>query len=179
MKLNRLASVVAIIFIITMFLQCKKNDDDVPPIVDDFTITDQQLYDMSITTTGYTYYKDDPTVLRSSPQSAHKAFFRVRFNNKAQAALTDNGKLPAGGVFPEGSIIVKELLSDSSASDLSQIAVMMKASGDQNADDLGWVWAEYFGSVDNKISVNDKGVACISCHSTNHRDRVRIFNLVP
>jgi hypothetical protein len=163
-------------FLVTMFIlvslvislsQCKK-----------LTEEDRALFDKSKTTTGFTYYKGDDTILPSSPQSAHNAFFRVRFNATAQAALTDNGKLPAGGAFPDGSLIVKELY-DSQTGGLALLAIMEKATGNSSAG-ANWLWAEY--KPDGKLgySVSKKGSGCTGCHSTTgHRDYMRLFELFP
>lgn len=179
MKLRLLTSATILSFLLLTFTQCKKDDN--PDVMTDpaTSITDQELYDMTSTVSGYIYYKNDNTVLESSPESAHKAYFRVRFNEIAYEMLTDNGKLPDGSEFPDGALIVKELHNSADGSNEGGIAVMLKSADDANADENGWVWAEYFGSVDNRISVSDKGSACISCHSTNDRDRVRLFNLFP
>ena len=99
-----------------LLMQCKK----------EATGLDKELLDRSKATTGFTYYKNDNTIKASSPQSAHNAFFRVRFNAIAQAALTDNGKLPVDSVFPEGSLIVKELY-DTQNGALKILAVSEKA----------------------------------------------------
>lgn len=176
---NRILSITTLLLMAVIWVQCKKEteypDGDPGPQ----PITDQELYDMTSGTAGYSYYKNSSDVLASSPESAHKQFFRVRFNDIAYAALTDDGKLPEGASFPEGSIIVKELHGAQDGSSESGIVVMIKRVDDPNKAGSDWVWAEYFGSVDNAISVSSKGSACTGCHSTNERDMVRLFNLFP
>jgi len=173
MKLKTLSLlIIAGFFLLT---QCKEEDNVPPP----GAITDQELYDMSATTAGFTWYKNDSSVLASSPESAHGGFVRFRFNSIAQAALTDNGKLPAGASFPEGSLIVKELHGNISGTDLNGYAIMLKAPNDPDAA-RGWVWAEYFGTINSGTQVVDKGNICTGCHSRNlNRDYTRVFDLFP
>ncbi len=167
MKKKSLLFSATIVSMVLLLPECKKTTDQ-----------DKQLFDLAKTTAGYTYYKGDNTIQPSSPQSAHNAYFRVRFNDIAQAALTDNGKLPAGSSFPEGSVVVKELY-DSPTGDLKLLAIMQKASGN-SASGVNWLWAEY--KPDGKLgySTAKKGEGCISCHSSaGNRDYVRLFELFP
>lgn len=150
-----------------LLMQCKKEP----------TGLDKELLDRSKATTGFTYYKNDNTIMHSSPQSAHNAFFRVRFNAIAQAALTDNGKLPVDSVFPEGSLIVKELY-DTQNGALKILAVSEKATGN-SASGANWLWAEYTGDGKVSYSVQKNGSGCTGCHSTDARDYSRLFNLFP
>jgi hypothetical protein len=144
---------------------CKKENTDM----------ETMLFSEFSTTTGYTFYKNSSTIVASSAESPHNRFFRVRFNEIAKNALTNNGKLPVGGTFPEGSIVAKELY-DSATGQLALYAVMKKASNDSNAAN-GWLWAEYNANGQIVYSVTKKGAGCISCHKTNARDLVRVFDL--
>lgn len=179
MKSNILSSFVLLVFTIVVFAQCNKTEDPVTPvIIEPEEITDQELYDESTATSGFTYYKNDNKIQKSSFQSAHKIYFRTKFNQTAFDALTDDGKLPAGGTFSEGSVIVKELHDSLDGSAQGGIAVMKKLPNDPNAVD-GWVWAEYFTGPQTGYSLILKGDGCISCHSAQDRDRVRLFELFP
>lgn len=172
-------AIIMTLFISIVLVQCKSDmtgSNNAEPAT---AISDQELYDQSITTSGFTYYKNSDAYLASSPESAHNQFHRVRFNATAQAALTDNGKLPEGESFPEGSLIVKELHANQDGTGMNGIAIMIKRSNDPNAAENGWVWAEYFKSANDGFSVSTKGASCNGCHSTNDRDKVRLFNLVP
>lgn len=141
------------------------------------TEADKQLFEKA-TDSGYTYYKGDATVMPSSSPSAHNPFFRVKFNQTALAALTDSGRLPAGAVFPEGSIVVKELYNSVSG-DLQLLAVMEKASGNSAAGN-NWLWAEFEPGGKAVFSTSKKGNGCISCHNgAGNRDYVRLFELFP
>lgn len=183
MKKNILLIAGTALFSTTVFMQCKSNDDSPTPSNNNnnnAAITDNELYNASTTTSGFTYYKSDNTVTTSSPESAHTGFFRVRFNDVAFAALTDNGKLPAGSTFPEGSLIVKELHNQADGSDQSGVAIMIKRPNDPNADANGWVWAEYFSGPNTGFSVSTKGAGCTGCHgASGNRDQVRLFALFP
>jgi len=167
MKTTTIATSLLLIASITLLTQCKKNAEG----------ADKVLFDKSNTTSGFTFYKNNSSVLPTSNQGGHNEPFRVRFNAIAQAALTDNGKLPAGGSFPEGSLIVKEQY-DANGSTVKLLAVMEKATTN-SASGAGWIWAKY--SPDGKviISIDDKGSACINCHSTNARDYGRLYELFP
>lgn len=140
--------------------------------------TDATLLAKASASSGFTYYKNDSSVIRSSPQSAHAGYFRVKFNSIALAALSDYGKLPSTATFPNGSLVVKELHTDSTANSIIGYAVMEKIPTDTNASE-GWVWGEYVLSGAGGYKVNGKGAICTGCHSMNDRDKVRVFNLFP
>lgn len=162
---------VALLFALLLSLtQCRKDTTQPAPE------TDATLF-AKATAGGYTYYKSDPAVYHSSPQSAHGGFFRVRFNSIAQAVLTDQGKLPVGGSFPTGSIIVKELHGDTTGSNIGVYAIMEKLPDDTSQAD-GWIWAEVNTSGAG-YTINNKGAICTGCHSVGDRDKVRVFDLFP
>lgn len=106
--------------------------------------------------------------------SAHQPLIRVVLNAVAAGAL-QNGRLPPGTAFPDGSVIFKEVLSSSRV--VSVDAVMYKDRTNTNAGN-GWLWAEYRpdGGVD--FSMTNRGSACTGCHSLAQgpqNDFVRIF----
>ena len=147
------------------FCLCSCTYDSVVP---EGVTTDEQLYQWSKDSALH-YYKNDTNTLGPAGNSPHGSF-KVRFNAIALAALDSSGKLPAGGIFPEGSIVVKQTTS-------GILAVMMKRSASPHAA-LNWLWAEYSTSGSTVISLNKRGTACTSCHSeTGHRDYVRLFDL--
>ena len=154
-----------------ILMQCQKEHTSQP------AETDQGIFTKATAVSGFTYYKGNDSVYKSSPQSAHVAYFRVRFNAVAQAALTDGGKLPNGASFPTGSLIVKELHQDSLGTSPSGYAIMEKLPNDTNQAET-WVWAEYNLSGTG-YTINKKGAICTSCHSMDQRDKVRLFNLFP
>ena len=136
---------------------------------------DQQLYEMSKTTTGFVWYKSSDSLLGKSPGSGHaEPFLRTRYNSIAATQLDTNGKVQANAVFPEGSLIVKELHSSSTT--LGRYAILYKKSGSEAADAKGWVW----GYIDADGTVNQpaskKGSACISCHSQAENINYMLMN---
>ena len=165
---TKIVCTTALLFSLAVTLtQCKKT-----------TETDKLLFDKISSTTGFSYYKNNDSIQPSSSASPHNAFFRVRFNAIALAALTDNGKLPAGGSFPEGSLIVKELY-DSPTGSLKLLAVMEKATGNSAAGS-NYLWAELEADGRAVFSTSKKGNGCISCHSASgNRDLTRLFELFP
>ncbi len=155
---------LSLIIFVFIFSNCKKDKN-----------ADADLF-KEVDESGYVFYKADPIVKESSPQSAHNNYFRVKYNAIAYAALTDTGKLPIGGSFPEGSLVVKELY-DNLTGDIQLLAVMKKTNSDNAAQ--GWEWAEYKTNGDVIYGITKKGEACTSCHSTDARDYNRIFNIFP
>lgn len=125
---------------------------------------------------GFIYYQGDNTVQQSNVQGGHSAYFRVRYNPIAFAALTDSGKIPIGSSFPEGSLVVKEQYSSITGS-IKKFAVMKKSNTSEAS--AGWVWAEYNADGSVNVSVSKKGETCIGCHTINSRDYNRIFDLYP
>jgi len=164
----RFAVIALFIFIVLISLtNCKKEASG----------EDKILFDKSISTSGFTYYKGSDAILPSSNPSAHNPFFRMRYNATALNAMTDNGKLPVGASFPDGSLIVKELYNAQTGA-LKLLAVMEKSSSNSLSAE-NWLWAEY--EPDGKVaySIHKKGEGCTGCHSTDARDYNRVFNLFP
>jgi hypothetical protein len=169
MYITKKATLSIFIFFLTATLitvsSCKKATEE-----------DKVLYDKVKSDVGFTFYKNSTAVLTSSSTSPHNDFFRMRYNDIAIAAMTDNGKLPVGGTFPDGSLVVKELY-DTQGGALKLLAVMGKSgSGSTGA---GWKWAEYKPDGSAVYSVTKKGDGCISCHSTNARDYNAVFYYFP
>ena len=107
-------------------------------------------------------YKNDGVTLLSGAHGPHGTF-KLRFNNVAFKALTDNGKLPVGVQFPEGSLIIKDIYKEN---DLTLYAFMYKKSG-------SWLWAEVKPDKKVQHGVNDNSGVCTGCHSqTGNRDLV-------
>ena len=122
------------------------------------------LLDSARNEAAFVYYKNDPSIIYSGTNGPHGAF-KLKFNKMAYAALTDNDKLPVGGVFPNGSFIVKEVAGN------GVIAFMYKRNGT-------WLWGEFKadGSTIFDVSKDPDGT-CINCHSqSGQRDLVVSFN---
>lgn len=127
----------------------------------------------------FTYVKDSASqtpYLNSTNQStftsdaAHGSkLYKLMVNTKARNAMTDGGKLPVNGVFPDSSLMVKKLYNALSQVDF--YAVMYKKDG-------AWKWAE-FNAVGTVVkSINSNSDNCISCHASD-RDRVNTFVVHP
>ena len=94
---------------------------------------------------------------------------RVRINTLAAGSL-QNGRLPPGGRFADGSVIVKEVLG------ANLYAVMRRADGPISG--AGWQWAEFRPGGAVVYSVSSRGGSCIPCHSLREglqNDLVRTF----
>lgn len=148
---------------IIIIQSCKKDTAD--------TDADKALYS-EISAGGYTYYQSG-TLLSGVSPSPHGSFM-LRFNATALAALDSTGELPAGGIFPSGSVIVKEIFD---GSNINLYAVMKKDPSNGNAGS-GWVWAEFNTDGSAAFSTGKKGNGCISCHSGSpNRDLTRTFDV--
>ncbi len=109
-----------------------------------------------------------------SGSSAHVPRVRVSMNATAFGVL-QNGRLPTGATFPDGSIIFKEVLADGAAANV--YAVMRKDRGNALAGN-GWLWAEYGPDGGTVFALANRGNACTGCHSLNQgpqNDFVRSF----
>jgi len=133
------------------------------------------LYETVISSSGFSWYKSNEKVLRSAASSAHNAWFRVRYNEIASTALSDSGRLPKTSVFPEGSIVVKELFDEENGA-IKLIAVMEKNERSSNAAE-GWNWLEYYPDGTVFYGLKNKGEGCVSCHAKQSRDFNRVFDL--
>lgn len=162
----RINHIVCLVFAIVCFLcvlsSCTKDIAKNP----DLAFSDKALYDSCKNETAFNYYKNNNQVLQVSPgsNSPHGAF-KLKFNKIAATALTDNGKLPIGQKFPEGSLVVKEVESN------GLYAIMYKHNN-------SWLWAEISNDGTTVFSVaKDPTTACISCHNqSGQRDLVVSFN---
>ncbi|MCD8529202.1 MAG: cytochrome P460 family protein [Chitinophagales bacterium] len=127
---------------------------------------DKELFDMSVSTAGFTYYKNTDVLLDKSSGSGHsEPYLKTRFNATAASHLDTNGKVISGTQFSEGSLIVKELYSSSSS--IGRYAILYKDSGNEFADANGWVWGYINADGTVAASAEEKGSGCISCHSQN------------
>lgn len=140
------------------------------------TAEDEKLFKWITSDTGYYYYQNNPEILPTSEETerAHDNFMRIRFNKKAADVLNQDGHLPKGVMFPDSSIIVKEIYSEKTGA-VEVLAVMVKLKGAPNSN-KDWLWAEYSPAGDVEYSVSKNGKACISCHKSTY-DNVRIFEL--
>lgn len=125
---------------------------------------DGELYNLSKDDAGYLWYKNSDAFLDKSSGSGHNfPFLRTRFNAIAASQLDASGKIVDNAVFPEGSVVVKELYN--SSNELERYATLYKKSDSEFADANGWVWGyiEKNGKVVESAEL--KGASCIGCHS--------------
>ncbi len=107
--------------------------------------------------------------------AAHRPVVRVTLNGRAASALV-GGRLPAGGRFPDGSIVFKEIRAGQSAMP-HVYALMYRDQANPLAGD-GWLWAEYSPTGSVVYSVTERGSGCVGCHRLERgpqNDLVRTF----
>jgi hypothetical protein len=112
---------------------------------------------------------------RLNGSEAHRPIVRVRLNARAAGALV-NGRLPATGRFPDGSLLVKEVRPDASAA-VDVYAVMYRDAASPLAGE-GWIWAEFRPDGSVFYPVAGRGRSCTGCHERAEgpqNDRVRTF----
>lgn len=146
---------VFFLMVLTMAVACKKDKA--------LNGIDAELFEMAEQTSGVTWYKNSDALLPKSSGSGHDhPFLRTRFNSVAATQLDSEGKIAANAVFPQGSLVVKELVNEDES--LGRYAILYKASGNENADANGWVWG--YIDADKKVvsSAEKKGASCINCH---------------
>lgn len=124
---------------------------------------DKELYDLANTSEGFVWFKYSDAYLPQSSGSGHNfPKLRTRFNAVAAQMLDSVGKIQTGITFPEGALIVKELVNDDNS--LARYAVLLKDSESKFADEQGWVWGYINTDESIAISAVEKGQDCISCH---------------
>ncbi len=157
-RTQSILSAFSLLAILVLMNACK--DDDGNPTTD----TDKFLYEMAKKTTGFTWYNNSDALLGKSGGSGHsEPFLRTRYNDVAAAMLDASGKVAAGTVFPDESLVVKELRNN--ASSVSTYAIMYKKNGHPDADAGGWVWGYLNSSGEPLFPASSKGSSCRGCHS--------------
>jgi len=159
MKLMFTAALIAITII-----GCKKEDSSPAAATTTQTITTEaQLYILGKSDVGYVYYMNSTDTIGKDAGSGHsEPKLRTRYNTIAASYLDAAGRVKAGTVFRDSSLIVKELYDNRT---LSTYVFLFKKSGDKNADANGWVWAETSPTGTSKYPAANKGAGCIGCHS--------------
>ncbi|MDH4070359.1 MAG: hypothetical protein OEV30_08040 [Ignavibacteria bacterium] len=105
--------------------------------------------------------------------NAHQPLVKVSMNAAAAGAL-QNGILPPGTAFPNGSIIFKEIIV---SGETTLFAIMEKDSGNALAGN-NWIWAELYPDGRVFYSVESRGGICVPCHLREQgpaNDLVRTF----
>lgn len=156
-------SAVLLVSVIFM-IGCKDEDSPSTPNTNASTTTEAQLYMMGQSAAGFTFYKNSTDTLTKNGGSGHPdSHLRTRYNAIAAQHLDANGKVKTGTVFPDSSLIVKELINNNV---LTTYVFLFKKKGDTNADANGWVWAETSPVGTATYPVTNKGSGCIGCHSS-------------
>lgn len=141
---------------VLLFLSCTK--DKTPDNADEL------LFDFTKDTSGYVWYHFSDSLLPRSSGSGHgQPFLRTRYNAVAAGYLDAEGKVVDGTIFPNGSVIIKELYKADST--LDQYAILWKFPESPSADANGWVWGYLKPNGQTVTSAGLKGATCINCHS--------------
>lgn len=140
---------------------------------------DTELLERARSNEANVWYAFNDTLLPRSSGSGHSApYLRTRYNAIAASVLDSTGRVVADTTFPQGSLIVKDLMLD--ASTLERYAIMLKRTGDPAADPEGWVWGYIFADGEVAVSAIDQGAVCRSCHSqSGHIDRTLMNEFFP
>lgn len=172
--------IIIVLFLAGLCFSCKpENPAPTPPQSVDLPVINNEsdLFALIFQQQAFNWYKNDSQRIQSANASAHSPWMRLRFNQIAVAALNDSGKLPINGVFPEGSLLIKELHEGPNDS-LRYYAVMYKSTR-HTYQNGGWLWGEYEANGQALISLSSRGSLCVGCHQQNARDWVRSFDLHP
>ena len=153
------------LFSATIIVSCKKEAEGI----------DAEMLELAQSGSGFTWFKLSANLLDKSSGTGHsEALIRTRYNAIAATQLDSAGRVKEGIVFPEGSLIVKELYSNSNT--LSRYAIQLKRSSANEADASGWVWGylEANGKVVEPAS--KKGEGCRGCHSQGGNIDLTLMN---
>jgi hypothetical protein len=168
-------------FVVLAFLVSCGDGDPIAPTAPTPTLSDDASLWRSITQTepfgSYTVFPntEEFTTGTLNGSEAHRTIVRVTLNARTVGAL-QNGRLPSGGRFPDGSVIFKEL-RPSTGAPASGYAVMYKDSSNVLAGN-GWLWAQFSPSGDVGYSISNRGSMCTGCHlleQGSRNDSVRTF----
>ena len=157
MNLRTLSIFLSIIVISSMIWSACKHDTDEDPM-------DARLLDMARRTDGFVWYEDSTAQLPRSSGSGHgEPLLRTRYNALAATVLNTNLMVTSDTLFPEGSLIVKELMTD--ASTIGTYAILYKQSSNAYADASGWVWGYVRPNGEVRVPAKEQGAACRTCHT--------------
>ena len=158
------------------FVSCKDQGEEVSTQIS----TDAQLFKLVTEREPFSRYvlfpnADSITSGTLNGSTAHQPVVRVSMNATAFSAL-QNGALPSGAAFTDGSIIFKEIRTGGQT---TLYAIEYKDRTNPLAESTsGWLWAEYFPDGRVFFSINTRGGGCIGCHSREQgpqNDFVRTF----
>jgi len=151
----RFSPFLIVLIVSAVVLSCSK--DKVPSDID------RELLEMALNTQGSAWYQFNDSLYEKSSGSGHNwPFLKTHYNAIAQTKLDGTGKVQPNALFPEGSLIVKELYTDSTT--IGRYAILYKDSENQYADPKGWVWGYINADGSVAVSAVNKGNSCINCH---------------
>lgn len=150
--------------LLTLVLTGCKDDEATAPTASGVTVTDAQLYQLTMSTHKAAFYKNSTDTIPGNSGAAHAGKVLVWYNAKAKEQLDANGKVKSSAVFADSSLIVKEIFNTSGTK--LYYAVMFKLSSASNKGAGDWVWSELKADGSAFISAADKGAICGPCHST-------------
>lgn len=144
---------------------CSEDETTAPPTTAGVTVTDAQLYQLALSTAKAAFYNNSTDTIPGNSGAAHAGKVVVWYNAKAKTQLDPQGKVKSSAVFPDSSLIVKEIFDASTKARLFY-AIMFHHSGAANKGAGDWVWAELKPDGTPFIGAADKGQICGGCHST-------------
>jgi len=150
----------SIVVAVLLFWGC--GDSSSPSANPPSEVTDAQLYELQRAPTEWKTYRFRNDTLVRGGNSAHPDRLFVRYNPTAATQLDSAGKIRGDAVFPDSSLIVKDVFTGSTR---TVIAYMLKLRNAPNAGPDGWVWAETRDDGTPFISASTKGAGCAPCHS--------------
>lgn len=165
----------AIVLLVNACSQKEDASPTVPAVITKGNIDSILFVESSAASEQFLPYQNVDTVRPSSAFTAHSDYFKVRLNARARSVLGADGRLPVGKSFPDGSIIVKDIYSEKTG--VRKLVAIMKKESANPYSAQGWLWNELLDNGGDYVSVKGKGAQCVSCHTTNSRDFVRVFDL--
>ena len=171
-----------VVFVISCGLQSCSDGGSSPPATEVEISTDTQLFahvTQSEPFDSYTLFPNVDSVTSGTlnGSTAHQPLVRVSMNPSALATLK-NHKLPSGGSFPDGSIILKQIIAGGQT---VLLTIIYKDHSNVLAGN-GWLWAEYQPDGTVAFSIDNRGSGCVDCHMREEgpqNDFVRTFERQP
>ena len=166
--------IISVGILIITFISCKKKVDDSDVNFNDNKTSDAELLELAIANNDFEWYKFSDDLLNPGARTGHlEEQLRTRYNQVAKSNLDSLGKVIENSKFPENSLIVKELFKNGK---LDTYAIMYKKTGDENADDNGWVWGYIRENGNIRNAADRKGQGCIGCHSISGNIDLTLMN---
>jgi hypothetical protein len=156
--------IISALLVCSLLWACTKDVGTLPIIVFD----DAALVALVKNDSGKVTWKNaaNDSLFTSGAEHGSKQY-KLRMNAIASAACTDAGKLPTGGVFPDASLLVKQLYAAPGGA-VEKYAVLYKKNG-------AWLWAEYGVGGNVVHGFNESSATCTGCHTSN-RDKTWTFD---